>query len=194
MTDLFPVTVHDRLDSPDGIDLGDDDVGAGAPGPHGHSLAAHAVPGHDELEAGQKDIGGPEDAVERALPRAVAVVEEMFRLGVIDGDDGIAQHAVLGHALEPDDTGCRLFGPGQDAGKKVAPAGMGDRDKVRPVVHRDGGPVVQGLEDVPVIGLVVLPLDSEDGDLVVLDQGRGDVVLGAEGIGGAEPDVRPAEF
>jgi len=88
-------TVHDRLDGPDGIDFRDDHVGPGAAGPHGHALAAHAVAGHDELEAGEQDIGGPEDAVEGALARAVAVVEQVLRLGVVDGDDGVAEDPVL---------------------------------------------------------------------------------------------------
>jgi len=58
----------------------------------------------------------------------------------------------------------------------------------------DGRPVVQGLEDVPVIRGVVFALDGEDRDLEVLDQDRRDVVLGAEGVRGAEADVGPAEL
>ena len=53
------------------------------------------------------------------------------------------------------------------------------------------GAVVEGAVDVPVVGLVVLALDGEDGDAVVLDQGRGHVVLGAERVGGASAGPRP---
>jgi len=44
-------------------------------------------------------------------------------------------------------------------------------------------------EDVVVVGLVVLALDGEDGDVVVLDQGGGSVVLCGEGVGGDEDEV-----
>ncbi len=84
--------------------------------------------------------------------------------------------------------------PADDAREEVLPLGVGDGHKVRPVVHGDGGSVVQGLEDVAVVGLVVLAFDGENGDLMVLDQGGRDVVLGAERVRGAEPDVRPAEL
>jgi hypothetical protein len=118
----------------------------------------------------------------------------VLRLGVIDGDDGVAENAVLGHALQADDASRRLFRAGEDPGQEVLPLGMSDGDEVRPVVHGDRRAVAQSLEDVPVIGVVVLALDGEDGDLVVLDQGGGNVVLGAEGVRSAEPDVGPSEL
>ena len=65
-------------------------------GAHGQAAAAPAVAGDDEVQAGQQDVGRPEDAVERALARAVAVVEEVLGLGVVDGDDGIAEDVVAG--------------------------------------------------------------------------------------------------
>src|SRR5207253_1129301 len=47
---LDPEAVHHRFQGPQGVDLGDDDLGAQAPGPAGHALAAVAVAGdHDAL-------------------------------------------------------------------------------------------------------------------------------------------------
>ena len=71
----------------DRIDLGDDDLSAEAAGPQGDALAAPAVAAHDDLPAGQQQVGRADDAVDRALAGAVAVVEEVLGLGVVDGDD-----------------------------------------------------------------------------------------------------------
>ena len=70
-----------------GIDLGDDHLGAQAAGPQGDALAAPAVAADDDLPAGQQHVGRADDAVDGALAGAVAVVEEVLGLGVVDGDD-----------------------------------------------------------------------------------------------------------
>jgi cellulose synthase/poly-beta-1,6-N-acetylglucosamine synthase-like glycosyltransferase len=57
---------------------------------------------------------------------------------------------------------------------------MERRNEVGPIVHGDGRAVVQGLQDVAVIGVMVLALDGEDGDLVILDQGGGDVFFSVQ--------------
>jgi hypothetical protein len=44
------------------------------------------------------------------LPSAVAVIEEVLGVGVVDGDDGVAQHAVFCHRSQADDAGGGLFG------------------------------------------------------------------------------------
>jgi len=66
-----------------------------------------------------------------------------------------------------------------------------DGNEIGPVVHGDGRAVGQGLEDMTVIGVVVLPFDGENGDLVIFDQGGGDVVLRAEGIRSRRAGCRP---
>ena len=78
--------VHRRLERPDRVDLGDDHPGAHAAHPHRDALAAPAVAGDDDRLAGQQDVGGAQDAVDRALAGAVAVVEEVLGVGVVDGD------------------------------------------------------------------------------------------------------------
>jgi len=99
-----------------------------------------------------------------------------------------------GHALEPDDARGRFLRPAQNGREELRAALVSDRDQVRAVVHGDDRPVVQGLMDVAVVGLGVLALDGEDRNAVVFDQGRRDVVLGAERVGRAEADVRSAEL
>ena len=84
-------------------------------GAHGDALAAPAVAGDDDAHAGEQHVGGADDAVDGGLAGAVAVVEEMLGLGVVDGDDGKLQHAVLLHGPQADDAGGRFFHAGDDA-------------------------------------------------------------------------------
>ena len=72
--------VHRGLEGADRVDLGDDDVRAHAAGPQRDALAAPAVAADDDLPAGQQHVGGADDAVDRALAGAVAVVEEVLGL------------------------------------------------------------------------------------------------------------------
>ena len=72
--------VHGGLEGADRVDLGDDDVRAHAAGPQRDALAAPAVAADDDLPARQQRVGRPDHAVDRALARAVAVVEEVLGL------------------------------------------------------------------------------------------------------------------
>src|SRR5207247_463838 len=58
------------------------------------------------------------------------------------------------------------------------------RHQVGAVVHRHLRLVLQGGDDVLVIGVVVLAADRVDGDAVVLHEAGGDVVLGGQRVGG----------
>ena len=78
-------------------------------GPHGDALAAPAVAGDDNPLAGDEHVGRADDAVDRALAGAVAVVEEVLGHRVVDGDDRQLQDPVFLHRPEPDDAGRRLF-------------------------------------------------------------------------------------
>ena len=102
--------VHDRFERLGRIDFGDDDFGARAAGARGEAASAPAVAGDDELRSGEQEVGGADDAVDRRLSGAVAIVEQVLGVGVVDGDDGIAQHAFLGHGAQANHAGGRLFG------------------------------------------------------------------------------------
>ena len=79
--------VHHGLERTQRVDLADDDVGAVALGAHRDAVAAPAVADHDDAEPGDQHVGRPDHAVERRLAGAVAVVEEVLGVGVVDGDD-----------------------------------------------------------------------------------------------------------
>ena len=163
---------------------------AQAAGTHRHAATAPAVAGDDHLETGDQQVRGADDAVQRALPGAVAVVEEVLGHRVVHGHDGIGQDPLAGHAREADDAGGRFLRAADDAGKKIPLLRVQHRDQVGPVVHGQVRPAFERRQDVAVVSVVVLALDREHGDAVVLDQGGRDSVLGGERIAAAQPHLR----
>src|SRR6202044_1798156 len=102
-----------------------------------HTFAAVAVAGHHDPLAGQQDVGGPDDPVEGRLARPVTVVEHVFRVGVVDGDDGELEGPPLLHGPEPDVPGGRLLGAGDPLGHLVGTVLVEPGHEVAAVVHRD---------------------------------------------------------
>ena len=98
-----------------------------------------AVAGDDDVAPGEQDVRRPEDPVDRRLAGAVAVVEEVLGLRLVDRDDREAERAVGGHRLEADDAGRRLLGAGEDLLDLVGPLAVEQRHEVAAVVHRDLG-------------------------------------------------------
>ena len=184
--------VHDRLDRLERVDLEHDDVGAVALHAHRQAAAAPAVAGDADGRAGEQDVGRAHDAVERALTGAVAVVEHVLGVGLVDGHDREHEPALGLERLEADDPGGRLFGAADDVGRHVGTLAVQHADDVGAVVHGDVGTVVDAGVDVVVVGGVVLALDGVDAHAVVVDQRGGDVVLRAQRVGGAEHHVGAA--
>ena len=83
----------DGLERPHRVDLGDDHVRALPLRPRCDAAADPAVAGDDEPLAGEQDVRRADDPVDRRLARAVAVVEHVLRLRLVDGDDREAELA-----------------------------------------------------------------------------------------------------
>ena len=94
-------------------------------------------PATTTVQPGQQDIGGADDAVEGALARAVAIIEQMLGQRVVDRHDGVLQYAFLGHGAQADDAGGGLFGAAHDVRRQILPLGVQQRNQVRAVVHGD---------------------------------------------------------
>ena len=139
--------------------------------------------------AGEQTVGGADDAVERGLAGAVAVVEEVLGIGVVDSDDRVLERSVGGHGSEADDAGRGLLGAADDVGERLGTLGVDAADDVGAVVHRHLRLVGDGRIDVSVVGVGVLALDRVGADAVVLDQRGGDVVLRGERVARAQHDV-----
>ena len=113
---------------------------------------------------------------------------------LVDRDDRVLENALRGHRPEPHDAGGGLLGAAGDLAQQVGALPVEHGDKVGAVVHREVGPVLERARDVRVVGVVVLALDGEGGDMVLDRQRGGDRVVGRERIGGAEHDVGPARL
>ena len=114
----------------------------------------------------------------------------MLRPRLVDRDHGKAELPLPLQGLEPDHPGRRLLGTGDDVSELLSPVRVENADDVGAVVHGQVRPMVDGRLDVPIVGVVVLALDREDRDAVLLDEGRGDVVLCGQRVRCAEHDVR----
>jgi hypothetical protein len=78
--------IHRRFQRTNRVDLGDDNAPPHAAGAHGDPLSAPPITGDDDRLAGQQDVRGAQDAVNRALPGPIAVVKKMLRFRIIDRD------------------------------------------------------------------------------------------------------------
>ena len=186
--------VHRGLERAQRVDLGDDHVRAHPPRARRDAAPDPAVPGDDEATAREQDVRRADDPVDRRLAGAVAVVEHVLRLRLVDRDHREAELPLALERLQPDDAGGRLLRARDHVAELLAPRRVEDADDVGAVVHRQVRPVVDRGLDVLVVRVVVLALDREDGDVVLLDQRRRDVVLGGERVGRAEDDVRAARL
>ena len=186
--------VHDRLERAHRVDLGDDHVRAHPARAHRHAAADPAVAGDDEGLAREQHVRRADDPVDRRLAGAVAVVEEVLRLRVVDRDDREAELALALERLQADDAGGRLLRAGDDVAELLAPRRVQDADHVGAVVHRQLRLMVDRRVDVRVVGVVVLALDRERRDVVRVDERRGHVVLRGQRVGGAEHDVGAARL
>jgi len=181
--------VHDGLQRLDRVDLGYQHIGAVALGARGEAAADPAVAGDYDFLAGQQHVGRADDAVERRLAGAVPVVEHVLGVGLVDGDDRVAQHAAVGHRLQPDDAGRGLFGAADDLRDLATTLLVQHRHQVRAVIHRHRRVMVQRRVDVLVVGVVVLAANGIGLDRVLLHQRGGDRIVGGKRVGCAQSDV-----
>ena len=82
------VTVHHRLECPQGVHFTNDDMGAVPLGTKGDASPAPTISADHEGAARQKPVGRPDNAVHRALARAVTVIKKVFRVGIVDRYNG----------------------------------------------------------------------------------------------------------
>src|SRR5260370_35979899 len=70
-----PETIHRRFQGLHRVHLSYDDVGAMALRPRREAAPDPPIAGDDERLAGEEHVGGADDAIDRRLPRPVAVAE-----------------------------------------------------------------------------------------------------------------------
>ena len=170
-----PVPVHLGLERLERVDLGHEDVGPRPARPHREAAAAPPIPRHHHRAPRDEEIRRPQDPVQRGLARAVTVVEQVLRVGIVHRHHRELEHAVPCHCLEADHARGGLLRRAEHAAherlalggrerlhplahrrRQVVQPVQGDHvqrpDQVGPVVQRDVGPVGEGGADVLVIG------------------------------------------
>ena len=169
-------------------------MGAQALGAGGDAAAAPAVADDNERVARDQHVGRTDDAVDRRLAGAVAVVEHVLGERVVDRDDREGQHAVLLHRVQPDHARGGLFTAADHVAQQVVVFGIDRRHQIAAVVHRHVRLGRDHRLDVLVVGGVVFAFDRVRRDLIVFAERGRDVVLGRERVARAQRDVRAAGF
>ena len=177
--------VHHRLDGLDGVDFGDDDLRAQPLCAHRHALAAPAVAGDDDGLARHDEVGCAVDAVPDRLPGAVAVVEQVLAVGVVDEDHREAQSPFGCHRLQTDDAGCRLFAAAEDVLQFIGHFLVQRADEVAAVVDDDVAVIGKNGADVGLIFGFGAAVSGEHLQPALYKRG-GHVILRGEGVGAGD--------
>src|SRR5690606_14832687 len=127
------------------VDFGDNHPGAHAATTHGNALAAPAVAGNDQNLAGEQDVRGTENAVQSRLASAVAVIEEVLRLGIIHGNDRELENLLVLHGSHPDNTGGGLLGSADHVFNDLAAGAVNGAHNVGTIVNDDVRTVIECL-------------------------------------------------
>ena len=153
------------------------------PSPAGKAATAPAIAGDHELRPRQQEVGSANDTVNRGLARTVAVIEHVLGIGIVHGNDRVAQHPFLGHSTQSDDTGRGLFCPADYVIQGVLALAVQHAHQVGAVVHRDLRPVIDGRHNVLIVGLVVFAFDGKHRDRIIAHEAGRDIVLGGQRVG-----------
>ena len=186
------VAIHHGFDRLRRVDFRDDDFGPESTCTAGETATAPPVTGDDELRSCQQIVGGANDSVDGRLARAVTIVEQVLGIGIVNGDDRIAEHALLRHSAQTDDTRSCFFRTGDDPVEDFLALGKRRSDQVRAVVHRDVRLVIKCRHDMRVVRLVVLALNGVRRNVVIAHQAGRDVVLRRKWIRSTKHNVGAA--
>src|SRR5262249_35226092 len=145
--------IHDGFERFRRIDLGYDHFGASASCAAREAASAPAVARNHEFRSGKQEICRADDAVDGGLPGAVAIVEQVLGIGVVDSDDWVAQHAIFRHGAQANHAGGGFFRTADDAFKDNGALGVQNADEVSTIIHRDLRLVIDRGENVLIVGI-----------------------------------------
>ena len=189
--DLIPV--HHGLKGADRVGLGHNDLGPHALGAQAHALAAPAVAGDHNVLARHDEVRGAHDAVPHGLARAVAVVEHVLAVGLVDHHHREAQLPGLVHGPQAVDAGGGLLAAADHAGDQAAVFGVHEVDEIAPVVDDDVGAVLEDAAEAVLIFLHGAAVVGKNLD-PARRHGGGHVILGRERVAACDIHLRPALF
>ena len=187
------VAVHDRLKCADGVRLGDYDLCAEPLCPQAHALAAPAVAGDDDVLAGDDEVCRAHDAVPDALPGAVAVIEHMLAVGLVDHDHREAKLTGAIHGTKTVYAGGGLLTAADNAGDEISIFGVHEVDKVAAVVDDYIRRALKHGAETFVIFVHIAAVAGEDLHTAGGKRG-GNVVLRGERIGACDVHLGAAHL
>ena len=101
----------------------------------------------------------------------------MLGHGIVDGDHREVEHLIRSHGAETDHAGCRFFRAADNIFQKFAAVFVNRRDEIRSIIHGHLRFVIERRVDVFVIRYVVFTFDGIRGNLIHVDQRRGNIIL-----------------
>ncbi len=84
----------------------------------------------------------------------------------------------FGHGFEADDAGGSFFRRADDLGELLSPIFVDFGNQIGAVVHGELRVKVKDLIEMLIISLMVFAFDGKHGNLMVFDEGGGDIILG----------------
>ena len=175
------------------IEFGHDHARAERTGPHRRASSAPAVPcDHNDL-AGNERVSRAHKAVPHRLTGAVTVVEQIFAVGVVDGNDRERQDPLFLHRLQALDAGGRLFRSASDSRDQFLHVCHHGRHQIGAVVSNDGRPEGKRMPQIIMIFISVHAVMAEHSHAAV-DQSGADVVLSGKRIAAGSAHFRAESF
>ena len=134
--------------------LGDDNVSAETLRAHCNALSAPAVACDHNVLSGYDKVGRAVDAVPYGLSGAVAVIEQVFAVGVVYQHHREFQRVILIHGLQADNSGGGLLAAAQHLRDKLGVLVVNEVYQVAAVVDYYVGASLDDLRNVAVVLLV----------------------------------------
>ncbi len=172
-----PVPIHNRFQRAQRIYFGDDDVGPHAAGPLRQPAPTPTVARDHEVLPRQQYIRRTHNPVHCGLPCSVAIVEEVLCHRIVDRNNRKGQLPVLSHRAQANHAGGGFLRSADHVSKQLPTVLVQRTDKIRPVIHRNLGAMIERSPDMPIVGDVVLTFDRKHRDLRMGHQGGCDVIL-----------------
>ena len=187
------VAVHDGLECPDGVNFGHDDFCTEPLRTQGNALAAPAIAAHDHVLTGDDEIRRAHDAVPHGLARAVAVIEQVLAVGVIDHNHREAQRPGAVHDAQAVDARRRLLAAADDLRDEIRELRVHQVHKIAAVVNDDVRPNGEHAAQMRLIRLVRAAIDRVHVH-ALCRQCRGNVVLRGQRVGTGDVHLRAAHL
>src|SRR6266700_4636626 len=152
----------------------------------GNTATTPAITEDNKSAPSQENIGGTNDSVKRTLSCPITIIEHMFGIRIVDGQNGKLEHTTFLHALETNNAWGGLFHASNNCGQEFGTRSMNSGHKITAIVHCHIGLVIKRGIDMAIIGLLIFTLDGKGGNAILADQSCRHIILCGERIRGTQ--------